>query len=222
MERKITPKKCIYLGRTPDDDFCYGAFSDTDALVDSENVEDRIRMAKLGYGVDVLKNDRNPRVRLEVAKGKYYVQQFIHDLDPLVRSTALKFVAEWQREDELGRYPSAQSSQGNLLDPETEKAMLAKMDRQHLAYLGSRLDANMFEGESPDLDRFVGSNEVEDRVRMAREGYGVNMLKDDSNPRVRLEVAKGGYYILQFLNDIDPSVRATAIQFVTAWLSTYE
>ena len=85
MERKITPKRGIYIGRTPDDDFCYGAFSDTDALVDSENVEDRIRMAKLGYGVDKLKNDPDPRVRLEVAKGEYYVQEFIHDPDPAVR-----------------------------------------------------------------------------------------------------------------------------------------
>ena len=100
MERKITPKKCIYLGRTPDDDFCYGAFSDTDALVDSENVEDRIRMAKLGYGVDKLKNDPDPRVRLEVAKGEYYVQEFIHDPDPEVKAAAMQFVADWQKAED--------------------------------------------------------------------------------------------------------------------------
>lgn len=100
MERKITPKRGIYIGRTPDDDFCYGAFSDTDALVDSENVEDRIRMAKLGYGVDKLKNDPDPRVRLEVAKGEYYVQEFIHDPDPEVKAAAMLFVADWQKAED--------------------------------------------------------------------------------------------------------------------------
>ena len=78
MERKITPKRGIYIGRTPDDDFCYGAFSDTDALVDSENVEDRIRMAKLGYGVDKLKNDP----------------------DPEVKAAAMQFVADWQKAED--------------------------------------------------------------------------------------------------------------------------
>ncbi len=101
MERKTTLKKCVVEGKTVDVDFLYGSFSDTDALVDSPNVEDRIRMAKLGYGVDKLKDDSDPRVRLEVAKGKYYVQQFIYDTDPRVRAAAMQYVADWQKADLL-------------------------------------------------------------------------------------------------------------------------
>ena len=91
-EPKVTKKKGVYLGMEPDDDYLYGTFSDTDALVDSEKVEDRIRMAKWGYGVDKLKDDPDPRVRLEVAKGQYYVQQFLNDPDPEVRAAARKII----------------------------------------------------------------------------------------------------------------------------------
>ncbi len=92
-ERKITPKKGILVGRVIDDDFLYGSFSDTDALVDSENVEDRIRMAKMGYGVDKLVNDPDPRVRVEVAKGGYFTQELLKDESPEVRAAVQKYIS---------------------------------------------------------------------------------------------------------------------------------
>lgn len=92
-DRKITPKKAIIIGRNIDDDFLYGSFSDTDALVDSENVEDRIRMAKMGYGVDKLVHDPDPRVRVEVAKGGYFTQELLQDPSPEVRDAVNKYMA---------------------------------------------------------------------------------------------------------------------------------
>jgi len=92
MERKIKPRKCVVLDREVDDDFLYGSFFDTDALVDSANVEDRLRMAKMGYGVDKLKDDADPRVRAEVAKGGYYLQKFIKDSDAGVRKIAQRII----------------------------------------------------------------------------------------------------------------------------------
>ncbi len=80
----------ILEGKDPDDDFLYGAFKDTDALVDSENVEDRIRMAKWGYGLDKLKDDKDYRVRMEVARQGYYTHILINDPHPEVRKAALK------------------------------------------------------------------------------------------------------------------------------------
>ena len=80
----------ILEGKDPDDDFLYGAFKDTDALVDSENVEDRIRMAKWGYGLDKLKDDKDYRVRMEVARQGYYTHILIKDPHPEVRKAALK------------------------------------------------------------------------------------------------------------------------------------
>ena len=93
-DRKITPKKCVVLGRVIDDDFLYGSFSDTDALVDSDNVEDRIRMAKMGYGVDKLVNDPDPGVRVEVAKGGYFTQELLKDESPEVRAAVKKYLGE--------------------------------------------------------------------------------------------------------------------------------
>lgn len=87
-EFKITPKKGVVLGRVIDDDFLYGSFSDTDAMVDSDNVEDRLRMARWGYGVDKLKDDPDPRVRAEVARGGYYTQELLQDESPEVRIAA--------------------------------------------------------------------------------------------------------------------------------------
>ena len=72
VRKSLEGLNVILEGKDPDDEFLYGAFKDTDALVDSENVEDRIRMAKWGYGLDKLKDDQDYRVRLEVAKSGYF------------------------------------------------------------------------------------------------------------------------------------------------------
>ena len=91
-EFKITSKKGVPQGKVVDDDFLYGTYRDTDAMVDSNNVEDRLRMAKLGYGVDKLKSDPDPRVRAEVAKGGYYTQKLLNDECPDVREAARSII----------------------------------------------------------------------------------------------------------------------------------
>ena len=91
MER-LKKLKMVFADREPDDDYLYGAFSDTDALVDSENVEDRLRMARWGYGLDKLKDDKDPRVREEVAKKGYYCTTLIKDSHLAVRSAAKQYL----------------------------------------------------------------------------------------------------------------------------------
>jgi hypothetical protein len=90
VRKSLEGLNVILEGKDPDDDFLYGAFKDTDALVDSENVEDRIRMAKWGYGLDKLKDDKDYRVRMEVARQGYYTHILINDPHPEVRKAALK------------------------------------------------------------------------------------------------------------------------------------
>ena len=86
--------KCIIVDKQIDDDIEYGTFPDLDEMVDSENVNYRIRIASLGYGLDKLKDDADPRVRAEVAKQGYYRSQFIKDPSPIVRK-AIKAL-EWE------------------------------------------------------------------------------------------------------------------------------
>ena len=88
VRKSLEGLNVILEGKDPDDEFLYGAFKDTDALVDSENVEDRIRMAKWGYGLDKLKDDQDYRVRLEVAKSGYFAHQLVKDPHPEVRKAA--------------------------------------------------------------------------------------------------------------------------------------
>ncbi len=90
VRKSLEGLNVILEGKDPDDEFLYGAFKDTDALVDSENVEDRIRMAKWGYGLDKLKDDKDYRVRMEVARQGYYTHILINDPHPEVRKAALK------------------------------------------------------------------------------------------------------------------------------------
>lgn len=75
---------------TLDKDFRYGFYKDCDAMVDSEDVNMRIRIASLGYGLDKLKNDEDPRVRLEVAKKGFYRDLFLKDPSEEVRLEAEK------------------------------------------------------------------------------------------------------------------------------------
>ena len=90
--KKLEQKKFVYDGRVVDEYQQYGSYPDMDKMVDSPKIEDRIRMAEMGYGIDKLKDDPDPRVRLAVAKGGYYVQHFLKDPDAEVRKTASKEV----------------------------------------------------------------------------------------------------------------------------------
>lgn len=69
----------------------YGNYDEYDKLVDSEDVNQRIQIAKQGYGLDKLKDDADPRVRLVVAKKGYFIDQLIKDPSEEVRLTAKKY-----------------------------------------------------------------------------------------------------------------------------------
>lgn len=90
----IRKLKCIVVEKALDDDLEYGTFPDLDEMVDSEDVNLRIRIASLGYGLDKLKDDAEPRVRAEVAKHGYYRSQFIKDPSPIVRKSIKAL--EWE------------------------------------------------------------------------------------------------------------------------------
>lgn len=80
-------KKCIYIERSIEPYQEYGTFRDLDMLVNSANVEDRLRAVKFGYGLDKLKDDTNSIVRAAVARTGFYKTQFITDVDEMVRKS---------------------------------------------------------------------------------------------------------------------------------------
>lgn len=71
-------------------------------------------------------------------------------------------------------------------------------------------DVDEVYGSYKDLDKFVDSENISDRLRMVNLGYGLDKLKDDTSIQVRMAVAKKGYYNNQFINDSSSSVRRVA------------
>ena len=85
---KLKTYTCERVDKEVEPEFAYGTYPDLDEMVDSDNVDYRIRIASLEYGLDKLKDDPDPRVRATIAKAGYYYNQFINDPDPEVRKCA--------------------------------------------------------------------------------------------------------------------------------------
>ena len=64
-------------------------------------------------------------------------------------------------------------------------------------------------GTDPKLDKLVDSDNWEDRVSAAEQGYGLDKLINDKNSLVRGAVAHQGYGLDKLVNDKQEFVRAT-------------
>lgn len=56
-------------------------------------------------------------------------------------------------------------------------------------------------------------DKAETRIRVAEQGYGLNLFVHDRDPKVRLAVAKQGYRLELLVNDPDPEVRQAALDY---------
>jgi hypothetical protein len=64
------------------------------------------------------------------------------------------------------------------------------------------------------LDEFIDSNSYDIRATVAQQGFGLDKLKNDTNPSVRCAVAKNINILSlpSMMMDIDPSVRCAVAQ----------
>ena len=72
----------------------YGTDPKLDRLVDSDNWEDRAKVAEQGYGLDKLINDEDYFVRRTVAKHGYGLDKLVLDENEDVRAAVDKYLAE--------------------------------------------------------------------------------------------------------------------------------
>ena len=80
VEHVQQPKRKIVMDDTIlASEIRYGFDPEKDALVDSPKVADRVRIAKAGYGLDVLVYDASPKVRCEVLKHHYGIHILKND-----------------------------------------------------------------------------------------------------------------------------------------------
>ena len=173
----------------------YGTDPEKDKMVKSDDGEDRLEMAKEGYGLDVLINDEDYDVR-EAA------------LDYLKENNLT--LAEWYNQNNkdnnlrklaFSPYPEARIAAIESEYVYKESEMYIAPDCKFIPY-----------GTDPEKDKMVKSGDWEDRLEMAEEGYGLDVLINDEDWIVRRAVAKQGYGLGILVNDEDYDVRAAVAE----------
>ena len=190
----------------------YGTDPEKDKMVKSDDWEDRLEMAEEGYGLDILINDEDWEVRTMVAKQGYGLNVLINDENYGVLKATLNYLrknnltlAEWCNQNNKGidlrklaysPYPEARIA----------AIKSGYVYKENEIYIGPDCKYTPY-GTNPEKDKMVKSNYWRDRLRMAKEGYGLNILINDGDYDIRREVANQGYGLNILINDEDYDVR---------------
>ena len=195
----------------------YGTDPEKDKMVKSDYLKNRFKMAKEGYGLDVLINDEAWGVRAKVAKQGYGLDVLINDEDYDVREAALDYLkennltlAEWcnQNNKEIDLRKLAFSS---YLEVRVEAVRSGYIYKKDEIYIDSNCKFIPY-GTDPKKDKMVNSDYWRDRLEMAEEGYGLDILINDEDWKVRRTVAEQGYGLGILVNDEDYDVRAAVAE----------
>ena len=173
----------------------YGTDPEKDKMVKSDYLKNRFKMAKEGYGLDVLINDEDYDVR-EAA------------LDYLKENNLT--LAEWcnQNNKEIDLRKLAFSS---YLEVRVEAVRSGYIYKKDEIYIDSNCKFIPY-GTDPKKDKMVNSDYWRDRLEMAEEGYGLDILINDEDWKVRRTVAEQGYGLGILVNDEDYDVRAAVAE----------
>ena len=227
LEKENIVKKVINF--TP-----YGTDPEKDKMIKSDDWEDRLKMAKEGYGLNVLIIDKDYEVRRAVAEQGYGLNIFINDEVWFVRTAVARqgYGLDVLINDENWYVRAAvfyYLKKNNLTLAEWCDQNNKEIDLKKLAfspYLEVRIAAiesgYVYEeneiyiipdckfipyGTDPKKDKIVKSNHWRDRLKMAEKGYGLNILVNDIKYKVRAAVARGGYGLNLLINDEDWKIR---------------
>ena len=168
----------------------YGTDPEKDKIVKSDNWKDRLKMAEGGYGLNILINDEDWIVRKAV-------------LDYLKENNLT--LAEWcnqnNKDNNLRKlafspYPDVRIAAIESGYVYKESEMYITPDCKFIPY-----------GTDPEKDKMVKSNDWEDCLEIAKEGYGLNVLINNEDCLVRMAVADQGYGLNILINDEDCEVR---------------
>ena len=192
----------IYIA--PDCEFTpYGTDPKKDKMVRSDDWKDRFNL---------LINDGDWFIRRSIARKGYGSNIFINDKVRSVRKAVFYYLkknnltlAEWcdqnNKEIDLKKlafspYPEVRIAtiESGYVYEENEIYIIP--DCKFIPY-----------GTDPKKDKIVKSNHWKDRLKMAEEGYGLNILVNDIKYKVRAAVARGGYGLNLLINDEDWKIR---------------
>ena len=194
----------------------YGTNLFKDGMVKSDYWAVRKAIANQGYGLDILVNDKHWRVRRVVAKQGYGLDILINDKDCGVRRAVLNYLkdnnltlAEWcnQNNKEIDLKNLAYSPY-----PEARVAAIKSgyVYKENEIYIGPDCKFTLY-GTNPEKDKMIKSNNWRDRYKIAKQGYGLDVLINDEYCDVRTVVADQGYGLNILVNDESEYIREAVV-----------
>ena len=191
-----------------------------DVLINDEEWRVRRAIADQGYGLNVLVNDESEYIRESVAKQGYGLNVLINDEYWVVRKAVLDYLkennltlAEWcnQNNKEIDLRKLAFSPYPEVRAEAIKSEYVYKKDE---IYVAPDCKFTPY-GTNLEKDKMVKSDDWKDRLEMAEEDYGLNVLINDKDWFVRKAVAEQGYGLNVLINDKDWRVREAVNNYLT-------
>ena len=191
----------------------YGTDPKKDKMVKSNYWRNRLKIAYRGYGLDVLINDEDWEVRKVVGEQGYGLGILVNDENRRVREAVLHYLkennltlAEWcnQNNKEINLRKLTFSPYPEVRAEAVKSGYIYKKDEIYID-----LNCKFIPyGTNYKKDKMVKSDDLWDHLKMAEEGYALDVLVNDKDWEVRRVVAKQGYGLGILANDEDYGVRA--------------
>ena len=172
----------------------YGTDPKKDNIVKSNYWGVRLKMAKEGYGLNVLINDEDYGVLKATLN--------------YLRKNNLT-LAEWcnQNNKEIDLKNLAYSPYPEI---RIVAIKLGYIYKENEIYIAPECKFTPY-GTNPEKNKMVKSYYPKDRLEMAKEGYGLNLLINDEDWAIRRAVVRQGYGLDILINDEDCDVRIAVV-----------
>lgn len=192
------------------------------ALVDSEEMYDRIMCVEHGFGLDKLLSDEEASVRKTVAEKGYGLDVLMRDLDASIR----KIVAEhgygldelvYDSDEDVRAAVAEQKYALDILIQDSSSTVRSAVAKQKyglntLIQDSSRDVKRAVAEQGYGLDILMQDDDEYVRAVVARQGHGLDTLISDESSFVRQAVAEQGYGLDTLMFDKFTGVRYTAAE----------
>lgn len=175
-------------------------------------------VARAGFALDELVNDKDSLVRAEVAKHGFGLEQLVHDESRRVREAVAEqgYGLGILVNDEEPAIRRAVAKQGYGLEQlSKDEDLFVKMNVAQQGYKVREMIANgdvdfreALAKEGIGLPYLVNDESFEVRLAVAEQGYGLDLLSKDSDSDIRLIAAQNGAGLENLVNDSSYIVRS--------------
>ena len=194
---------------------------DIDAWLNS-NYRQREQLAKAGYHLDVLVNDKDYNIRIIVAEQGYSLDILVNDKNWYVRRAVAEqgYGLDILGNDEEGYVREAVARQGYGLDILiTDIDSRYNVSREVKKYLREHNYRSIFDwakdnGVDIDIDEWLHSYDRSKIEQVIKAGYHLDVLVNHEAWYVRNDLAEQGYYLDKLINDESYYVRKNVSDYL--------